>query len=166
VPSLPLGVARAVANCRPDRRRARVLPAAHRLKSSSDFSAVTRRGSRARAGAVIVYVLPPAAQPDPPSGDEVEPADAPIGSDPVRVGLVVGRSVGGSVVRHRVSRRLRPLIGDRLGSLPDGSRMVVRALPETAAASSNALARDLDRALARLTDRPMSAAVRRPGGAR
>jgi ribonuclease P protein component len=68
-----------------------------------------------------------------------------------RVGLVVGRSVGCSVVRHRVSRRLRAQLRQRLDVLPNGCRLVVRALPETAAAPSASLGRDLDRALSRLT---------------
>lgn len=69
---------------------------------------------------------------------------------PVRAGLVVSKSVGGSVVRHRVSRRLRHLLAARLPQLPAGSRLVVRATPAAAAASSAELGADLDRALARL----------------
>lgn len=65
-------------------------------------------------------------------------------------GLVVSKAVGGSVVRHRVSRRLRHLLATRLLDLPEGSRLVVRAAPAAATASSAALGADLDRALARL----------------
>jgi ribonuclease P protein component len=61
----------------------------------------------------------------------------------------VSKAVGGSVVRHRVARRLRHLVRDRLDLLPDGSALVVRALPASAKASSAALGADLDRALAR-----------------
>lgn len=66
------------------------------------------------------------------------------------VGLVVGRAVGGSVVRHRVSRRLRAQLAQRLASLPAGSGTVVRALPEAGTAASAELGRDLDAALSRL----------------
>jgi ribonuclease P protein component len=69
------------------------------------------------------------------------------------VGLVVGRAVGGSVVRHRVARRLRAQVAQRLDVLPDGSGTVVRALPEASDASSAELGAGLDRAFARLASR-------------
>jgi ribonuclease P protein component len=74
-----------------------------------------------------------------------------------RVGLVVSKAVGGSVVRHRVARRLRHVMRDRLDRLPPGTRMVVRALPKSAAADSTRLGSDIDRALRTVlasTDRP------------
>ena len=61
----------------------------------------------------------------------------------------MSKAVGGSVVRHAVARRLRHLVRPRLASLPAGSRLVVRALPDSATASSAALEADLDAALAR-----------------
>jgi ribonuclease P protein component len=69
---------------------------------------------------------------------------------PVRVGFVVSKAVGNSVVRHRVSRRLRHLVRDRLGTLAPGSTLVVRALPAAATASSAELGNDLDAAVRRL----------------
>ena len=51
------------------------------------------------------------------------------------MGLVVGKSVGGSVVRHRVARQLRAQMASRIGSLPAGSGVVIRALPESAGAT-------------------------------
>ena len=70
------------------------------------------------------------------------------GSDP-RAGFVVSKAVGGSVVRHAVTRRLRHVVVPRLHRLPAGSRLVVRALPPAATATSAALAADLDVALER-----------------
>jgi ribonuclease P protein component len=67
------------------------------------------------------------------------------------VGFVVSKAVGNSVVRHRVSRRLRHLMRDRLGTLPPGCALVIRALPAAAAASSADLGIDLDAALRRLS---------------
>jgi ribonuclease P protein component len=61
-----------------------------------------------------------------------------------RAGLVVSKAVGGSVVRHRVSRRLRHLLAPRLGELPSGAMLVVRALPAAADATSAELGDDLD----------------------
>lgn len=67
-----------------------------------------------------------------------------------RVGFVVSRAVGNSVVRHRVTRRLRHLLRERIGTLPGDCSLVVRALPAAAGSSSAELAEDLDAALTRL----------------
>ena len=80
--------------------------------------------------------------------------DEPVG--PARAGLIISKAVGGSVVRHRVARRLRHLLADRLVGLPAGSRLVVRAAPAAGTATSAELAHDLDAALARLSPRGTS----------
>jgi ribonuclease P protein component len=67
-----------------------------------------------------------------------------------RVGFVVSKAVGNSVVRHRVSRQLRHLMADRIGTLPAACSLVIRALPASAGASSSELGADLDGALRRL----------------
>jgi ribonuclease P protein component len=67
-----------------------------------------------------------------------------------KVGFVVGRAVGGSVRRNRVTRQLRHLMRDRLDRLPRGARLVVRAQPAAFGRSSAELGRDLDGALGRL----------------
>ncbi len=67
-----------------------------------------------------------------------------------RVGLVVSKSVGNSVIRHRVSRRLRHLLRDRLGTVEPGCALVVRALPPAAEADSAELGKDIDSALRKL----------------
>ena len=109
-----------------------MLPQAHRMRRASEFATVIRTGRRARRGCVVVHVR-----------DDVRPG-------PALVGLVVGKSVGGSVVRHRVSRRLRAQLSARVEKLPAGSGTVVRAMPEAAAADSAAIGADLDAALAKL----------------
>ncbi len=48
---------------------------------------------------------------------------------PTTVGFVVGKRVGGSVVRHRVQRRLRHAARAWVAARPTGVRVVVRALP-------------------------------------
>lgn len=114
-----------------------MLPGAHRLRARADFTEVVRQGRRAGRRTLTVHLLPSA-----------EPAPA----GPVRAGLVVSKAVGGSVVRTRVSRRLRHLLRDRLGSVEAGSRLVVRASPAAADSTSAQLGADLDAALARLRD--------------
>ncbi len=66
------------------------------------------------------------------------------------IGLVVGRTVGSSVVRHQVSRALRAQLSARLDQLPVNSLTVIRALPGAGGLPSARLGRDLDAALARL----------------
>ena len=107
-----------------------VLPAAHRLRTSREFSQVVRGGRRAGRPLLTVHL-------------DSEGTDR-------TAGLVVSKAVGGSVVRHRVARRLRHLLAARLPELPAGTRLVVRAAPAAANATSAALGADLDRALARL----------------
>jgi ribonuclease P protein component len=102
------------------------------MRRSREFDAVTRSGSRARRGALVVHQR------------------RGLGDGPPLIGLVVGRSVGGSVVRHQVSRRLRAQLAQRLDRLEPGSGTVVRALPAAASADSASLGRDLDAALNRL----------------
>ena len=54
---------------------------------------------------------------------------APAGPTAPRAGFVVSGKVGNAVVRHRVTRRLRPLVRRELAGLPAGTDVVVRALP-------------------------------------
>jgi len=70
-------------------------------------------------------------------------------SSPTKVGFVVAKSVGPAVTRNRVKRRLRHLMRERITTLPGGSMLVVRALPEAAQADSRDLAAELDRCLER-----------------
>ncbi|TNM69039.1 ribonuclease P protein component [Streptomyces sp. NP160] len=113
-----------------------MLPAPHRLRRPADFSAVVRRGRRAGRRHLVLHLLEP-------TGPEEAAA-------PVRVGFVVSKAVGGSVVRNRVERRLRHLVAAQLGALPPGARAVVRANPAAAAARSDVLGRDLASAVRKL----------------
>ena len=67
-----------------------------------------------------------------------------------RAGFVVGKAVGNSVVRHRVTRRLRAAVLDQLDRLPATADLVVRARPEAGTATSADLRRDLSAGLDRL----------------
>lgn len=70
-------------------------------------------------------------------------------SRPARVGFVVSRAVGGSVVRNRVVRRLRALVASRMSSIAPSTDLVVRANPAAAKASFDELSQALDSALTR-----------------
>ncbi|MER6790933.1 ribonuclease P protein component [Amycolatopsis mediterranei] len=115
-----------------------MLPAAARLRRSEDFRVVLRRGSRAGRRRLVVHAL------------TTDPSAATDALSAARAGFVVSKAVGNSVVRHRVSRRLRHLVSARLGTLPAGTALVVRALPPSSTASSAELGSDLDAALRRL----------------
>ncbi|MFT3873630.1 MAG: ribonuclease P protein component [Nocardioides sp.] len=115
-----------------------MLPRANRLTSGEGFRRTIRSGVRCGAATLVVHWLP--------GGASDQPA--------VRVGLVVSRAVGNSVTRHRVQRRLRHLVADRLDRLAAPSTLVIRALPPAADADSVGLAKDLDRCLDRVAGTP------------
>jgi len=112
-----------------------LLPAAARLTRSDEFRLVTRKGRRVAGPRIVVHVMI---------------AGVVQTSLPAQIGFVVSKAVGNSVVRHRVTRRLRHVVRDRLGTLPPGAALIVRALPPAAAASSAEFGQDFDAALRRL----------------
>jgi len=108
-----------------------MLAARHRLRASAMFGAVMRGGQRGSSPTVVVHLLR-------------READMPT-----QVGFAVSKAVGNAVVRHQVTRRLRAIMAGRLAHLPQGSAVVVRALPPAATASSTELASNVDQAIAR-----------------
>ncbi|WP_091449963.1 ribonuclease P protein component [Actinokineospora iranica] len=123
-----------------------MLPAAARLTSSADFRMVTRSGRRAGRPRLVVHAVTARTEAAPP---EADPSAVRTRATP-RVGFVVSKAVGNAVVRHRVARRLRHIAAARLGTLPPGSTLVVRALPRAATATSAELGQDFDSAMRRL----------------
>lgn len=73
------------------------------------------------------------------------------------VGIVVGKRIGGAVARNRVKRRLRALASARIGELPSGTSLVVRALPKAAGARFEVLERDFTRAVEDVVERSREA---------
>lgn len=106
-----------------------MLPVRHRLTRRADFARTTRFGARVAAGHVVLHLLP---RPD---------------DGPARVGFVVSRKVGGSVIRHAVTRRLRAVAAEALRSSPTGFDLVVRALPASASCDFAALRDEILQAL-------------------
>ena len=120
-----------------------MLPAQHRLRHSADFAAAVRAAGGARSGSRLIVV-------------HANQTDARAGHPP-RVGFVVSKAVGSAVVRNRTKRRLRALAHERLGTVPAGTDLVIRANPPAAQADSAELGRDLDALLARVISRLSSA---------
>jgi ribonuclease P protein component len=106
----------------------RMLPAANRLRRHQDIVETVRRGRRISSGCLVVHVTPSS-------------------SAQTRVAFAVGRKVGPSVTRSKVTRRLRHQFRELLPEVPLGFQIVVRALPAAAAADSARLGADLRSAL-------------------
>ena len=74
-----------------------------------------------------------------------------------RFGFIISKQVGTAVVRNTVRRRLKAVCAEALQRVPEGTDVVIRALPASATASFAELRADVDRCLSRLT--PVSATV-------
>ncbi|RNI19653.1 ribonuclease P protein component [Flexivirga caeni] len=103
-----------------------MLPTKHRLRDSADFSAVlrSRRSGRAPGPRLIVTVTP-------------------AHGSCSRVGFVVSKAVGNSVVRNRTARVLRHEMAALLPKLAGDHDIVIRATPAAGTASAESLRADL-----------------------
>jgi ribonuclease P protein component len=110
-----------------------VLSARNRMTRSTDFDTTVRRGTRAVQPDLVIYVS---------RGD-----DAAAGSP--KVGLIVSRSVGTAVQRHRLARRLRHVARHLLDGLEGSEHIVIRALPSSRDVGSARLEEELRAGLRR-----------------
>ena len=110
-----------------------MLPARNRMTRSTEFGATVNRGVRAVQPDIVVHARRCV------DGDHAGP----------KVGLVVAKSVGGSVQRHRVARRLRHAARGLLADLSPDDRIVIRARPSSRYAISARLEQQLRVALAK-----------------
>jgi ribonuclease P protein component len=128
------------------------------MRRGEDFDRAVRSGIRVGRDTVVMHVVwgRPSPSLHPQSGDEAVDDSAERTAQPARLGIIVSRAVGPSVVRSTVKRRLRHVLRDRVGHFPEDSLVVVRATPKAAAASSSRLAEDVDRVIDRVTDKARS----------
>jgi ribonuclease P protein component len=89
-----------------------------RLSRSGDFDRVFREGRSHGNRFLVLYAFP---RPDP------SPAE------PLRLGVSVGRKVGGAVERNRVKRLLREVFWSAAERLPGGYDFVLVARPDIGA---------------------------------
>src|SRR5437016_14485823 len=81
------------------------------MTRSSDFDATVKRGKRSVQPDMVIYMRHATGDP--------------------KLGLIVSRSVGSAVQRHRLSRRLRHVARDVMGELNRSEHVVIRALPSS-----------------------------------
>ena len=82
-----------------------------RISNSVDFAKATKSGLRSTSNSLVGYL------------------HLSNSGEPARCGLIINKSVGNSVTRHSVARKIRHSIAANLTSLPTGSLFVIRALP-------------------------------------
>lgn len=68
-----------------------------------------------------------------------------------RFGFIISKQVGTAVVRNTVRRRLKAVCAAALAGVPQGTDVVIRALPASATASFSELDADVTRCLNRLS---------------
>lgn len=107
-----------------------MLPAQYRMTRSAEFGATVKHGVRAAQPDIVVHA-------------RRETDGGP------RIGLVVSKSVGTAVQRHRVARRLRHVVRAVLPELEPDERIVIRALPSSRTAISARLEQQLRSGLRR-----------------
>ncbi len=101
------------------------------MTRSAEFSNTVKYGVRAAQPDLVVHAY-----------------RADSGSVP-QIGLIVSKSVGGAVDRHRVARKLRHVARTLIPELDAADRVVVRALPGSRDAVSPRLRDELRSALRR-----------------
>ena len=81
-----------------------------RLTESADFARTTKSGLRFSTQNFVGYLYPTTL------------------NQPARAGLIISKSIGGSVTRHRIARKVRHTLREMYPQLPTGGLLVVRAL--------------------------------------
>jgi len=100
----------------------------NRLRKASEF-ALAIKGKRVAGENFLLYVATP---------QHGERSGAPV-----KVGLIVGKNVGNSVVRHRVSRQIRHAIAPHLEKFSDGTFLLFRAHPGAAKSAEGNLSGEI-----------------------
>lgn len=91
-----------------------MLARANRIVRADDYRNTVRRGRKSATAHCVVYVRS-SGSPTPDS----------------RFGFIVAKTVGNAVVRNTVRRRLKAIAHEKLPVLPQGTDVVIRALPGT-----------------------------------
>ena len=97
-----------------------MLPVDARLTSSSDFARATKSGIRVTSEHFVGYLY-------------ISPVTntSKTNTATAKCGLIINKTVGGSVKRHRLARKVRHAVAPLIATLPTGSLLVIRALKQS-----------------------------------
>jgi ribonuclease P protein component len=115
------------------------------MRRSADFGATVKYGRRAVQRDIVIHTRR--------VDESTTSGGAATGP---RIGLIIAKSVGSAVKRHRAARRLRYVARSVLAELEPSEQMVIRALPGSNLVESACLEQQLRAGLQR---------IRRTGGA-
>jgi ribonuclease P protein component len=105
-----------------------------RISNSADFAKATKSGLRSTTNCLVGYL------------------HLSNSGEAARCGLIINKSVGNSVIRHSVARKIRHIIAANLTSFPTGSLLVIRALPASNTADLKSEATELISKLVKKAD--------------
>ena len=91
-----------------------MLPIDARLTASSDFARATKSGIRVTTEHFVGYLY----------------ISLVTNNASAKCGLITSKTVGGSVKRHRLARKVRHAVTPFISKLPPGSLFVIRALKQ------------------------------------
>jgi ribonuclease P protein component len=118
-----------------------VLPKNARLTVSADFARATKSGTRVTTENFVGYLY-------------ISPV---TNHDLPKCGLIINKSVGGSVTRHTLARKVRHAISPQLSKLPSGSLLVIRALAKN---NIDSVGTEIEKLISKLLDRASRIAVK------
>jgi ribonuclease P protein component len=118
-----------------------VLPKNARLTVSADFARATKSGTRVTTENFVGYLY-------------ISPV---TNQDQPKCGLIINKSVGGSVMRHALARKVRHAVNPQLAKLPNGSLLVIRALAKN---DINGVGVEIEKLTNKLLDRTSRIAVK------
>ena len=118
-----------------------MLPKNARLTVSADFARATKSGTRVTTENFVGYLY-------------ISPV---TNHDLPKCGLIINKSVGGSVTRHALARKLRHAAAPQLSKLPKNSLLVIRAL---AKGSSSDVISEVEKLVTKLLERSNRNAVK------
>ena len=116
-----------------------MLPKNARLTASEDFARTTKSGIRVTVENFVGYLY-----------------ITPASESGAKCGLIINKTVGGSVVRHALARKVRHALAAEVTKLPAGSLLVVRALSQkksTAMVITNNISADIESLVNKLLER-------------
>ena len=118
-----------------------MLPKNARLNTSADFARATKSGTRVTTDNFVGYLYIP-----PVTNNELP-----------KCGLIINKSVGGSVARHALARKVRHAVSPQLSKLPKGSLLVIRALAKN---NIDGVAVEIEKLTNKLLERASRATVK------